>query len=112
MCGDGAAAVPSGLRVKGVTLGSGDVAERGCTVSIRWRGGLNRGDEFGSGKVTFRIGDRRVVAGLEKGVVGMRVGGVRQVQVSPHLGHRDRAVPGIPPNAVLSFEVELLAVSV
>ena len=79
-------------------------------VSIRWRGALNRGDQFGTGEVTFRVGERRVIAGLEKGVVGMRVGGVRLLRVSPHLGYSDRAIPGVPPHAVLNFEVELLAV--
>jgi FKBP-type peptidyl-prolyl cis-trans isomerase len=108
---DGAeAVVPSGLKVEDVTAGSGAAAERGSTVSVRWRGTLNRGDPFGSGEVTFRIGERQVVAGLEMGVVGMRVGGTRRLRVSPHLAYRDQAVPGVPANAVLNFEVELLAV--
>jgi FKBP-type peptidyl-prolyl cis-trans isomerase FkpA len=102
--------VPSGLRVEDVIVGSGPTAERGSKVSIRWRGTLNRGDEFGAGEVSFRVGERRVVAGLEKGVVGMRVGGIRRQRVSPHLGYRDRAVPGVPANAVLNFVVELVAV--
>ena len=102
--------MPSGLKVEDVAVGSGAIAERGSTVSIRWRGILNRGDEFGAGDVSFRVGERRVVAGLEVGVVGMRVGGLRRLRVSPHLGYRDQAVPGVPANAVLTFEVELLAV--
>jgi FKBP-type peptidyl-prolyl cis-trans isomerase len=102
--------VPSGLKVEDVTVGSGAAAERGATVSIRWRGTLNRGDEFGSGEVSFRVGERRVIAGLEKGVVGMRVGGIRRLRVSPHLGYRDQTVPGVPANAVLTIELELLGV--
>jgi peptidylprolyl isomerase len=102
--------VPSGLKVEDVTVGSGAVAEQGRTVCIRWHGTLNRGDEFGSGEVSFPIGERRVVAGLEMGVVGMRVGGTRRLRVSPHLGYRDQVVPGVPANAVLNFEVELLDV--
>ena len=49
-----------------------------------------------------------MVAGLSRGVIGMRVGGVRRLRVSPHLGYGDQAVPGVPANAVLVFEVELL----
>jgi FKBP-type peptidyl-prolyl cis-trans isomerase len=98
------------LKVEDVNVGTGATAERGTTVTIRWRGTLNRGDEFGSGEVSFRIGERRVVAGLELGVVGMRVGGTRRLRVSPHLGYRDQAVPGVPANAVLNFEVDLLDV--
>jgi FKBP-type peptidyl-prolyl cis-trans isomerase len=100
----------SGLRIEDMTVGIGPAAGRDNFVTIRWRGWLNRGDEFGSGTTTFKVGRREVVAGLERGVIGMRVGGVRRLRVSPHLGYRDRAVPGIPPDAVLSFEVELLDV--
>jgi FKBP-type peptidyl-prolyl cis-trans isomerase len=77
-------------------------------VTVRWRGTLNRGDEFGNGTVSFRVGRRQVVAGLDHGVVGMRVAGVRCLRVSPHLGYRDKIVPDVPANAVLNFEVELL----
>ena len=40
----------------------------------------------------------------------MRVGGVRRLRASPHLGYRDQAVPGVPADAVLNFEVKLLGV--
>src|SRR4051812_25208828 len=96
----------SGLKVEVLTVGTGTVAGRGDVVTIRWRGRLNRGEEFGSGTSTFTVGRREVIAGLERGVVGMRVGGARRLRVSPHLGYRDQAVPGVPPNAVLEFEVE------
>ena len=100
----------NGLKVEDVIVGSGAIAERGSTVLIRWRGNLNRGDPFCSGELWVRIGERRVVAGLEKGLVGMRVGGTRRLRVSPHLGYRDQVVPGVPTNAVLNFEVDLLEV--
>jgi FKBP-type peptidyl-prolyl cis-trans isomerase len=32
------------------------------------------------------------------------------LRVSPHLGYRDQAVPGVPANAVLNFEVKLLSI--
>jgi FKBP-type peptidyl-prolyl cis-trans isomerase FkpA len=101
----------SGIDIEEVVVGEGLAAERGRIVSIRWRGTLNRGDPFGEGEVSFRAGGREVVAGLSRGVIGMRVGGVRRLRVSPHLGYRDQAVPGVPANAVLVFEVELLGVS-
>ena len=98
----------SGIEIEEVAVGNGAVVERGQLVSVRWRGTLNRGDPFGSGEVSFRAGGREVVAGLSRGVIGMRVGGMRRLRVSPHLGYRERAVPGVPANAVLVFEVELL----
>lgn len=97
-----------GIEIVDVAIGTGPEADRGQFVLVRWKGTLNRGDAFGEGQVSFRAGSRDVVAGLSRGVVGMRVGGVRRLRVSPHLGYRDREVPGIPANAVLVFEVELL----
>lgn len=102
--------VISGLKIEEVSVGAGPAAEPGATVTIEWRGWLNRGDEFGSGSESFRIGQRRLIPGLERGVIGMRVGGVRKLRVSPHLGYRNQEVPGVPPNAVLNFEIELLGV--
>ncbi|MBY0231073.1 MAG: FKBP-type peptidyl-prolyl cis-trans isomerase [Gemmataceae bacterium] len=102
--------MPSGLEIEEVVEGTGAVAEPGCAVTIRWRGKPRRGDEFGAGTQSFRLGDRSVIAGLGLGVQGMRVGGKRRLRISPHLGYGDRAVPGVPPNAVLLIEVELLSV--
>jgi len=59
---------------------------------------------------TFRIGAREIIPGLEYGVEGMRVGGIRRILVPPHLGYGPQSIPGIPPNSKLTFEVELLKV--
>jgi len=98
----------SGLKIEDVKLGTGPLAERGDIASIEWCGWLNQGHEFGSGRQSVQIGGRNVIAGLEYGLIGMGVGGVRKLRVSPHFGYRDQSVPGIPPNAVLNFEINLL----
>jgi FKBP-type peptidyl-prolyl cis-trans isomerase FkpA len=102
----------SGVKLRDLRVGGGAVAERGATVSVRYDASLNRGERFQEGiSYSFRLGRREVIAGLEYGVEGMRVGGLRRITVSPHLGYRDEGVPGvIPPNAVLIFDVELLDV--
>ena len=52
-----------------------------------------------------------MIAGLEYGVKGMRVGGKRRIRVGPHLAYRENGVPStIPANAVLEFRVTLLGV--
>jgi FKBP-type peptidyl-prolyl cis-trans isomerase len=52
-----------------------------------------------------------VIAGLEYGVEGMRVGGRRRFRAAPHLCYRDDGVASvIPSNALLVFAVELMEV--
>jgi len=102
----------SGVEIEEKAVGVGTPVVRGDQVTVRYCGFLNRGDLFQENiTVTFTLGERRVIAGLERGIEGMKVGGVRTLRVSPHLGYRDVGVPGtIPPNAVLVFEVELLSI--
>lgn len=100
----------SGLKIEEIIIGRGAVADVGATVTIEWRVWLNRGESFGGGSESFRIGQRRLIAGLERGVIGMCVGGIRRLRVSPHLGYRDQSVPGIPANVVLKFEVKLIGI--
>jgi FKBP-type peptidyl-prolyl cis-trans isomerase len=104
--------MPSGVKIRDDSMGTGRLAEKGSQVTIRFDLSLNRGDVLRTGEIsTFTIGKRQVIPGLEYGVSGMRVGGRRRIRLSPHLAYRDRGVPGlIPPDAVLVFEVELLAV--
>lgn len=101
-----------GLEYEDVKVGEGSVARRGCSVDVRYDLFLNRGEWVQQNQVcSFRLGERRVVAGLEYGVEGMRAGGERRIRVGAHLGYRDQGVPGVvPPNAVLVFQVTLLAV--
>ena len=104
--------IASGITAEDLKLGEGGAAEHGHFVTTRWKCWLNRGDEVGSGTVAFRIGSRQSIAGFERGVIGMRVGGIRRLRISPHLAYRDKEVPGIPPNAMLVFEVELLELTI
>jgi FKBP-type peptidyl-prolyl cis-trans isomerase len=102
-----------GVEYEELTPGEGSPAVRGCVVNVRYDLILNHGDKVQENQAcTFRLGERRVVTGLEYGVEGMRVGGKRRLRVGPHLGYRDAGVPGIiPANAVLEFHVTLVAIS-
>jgi FKBP-type peptidyl-prolyl cis-trans isomerase len=103
---------PSGLDIEETKVGTGAAVRLGDRVTVRYSGFLNRGDAFQRDVIaTFRLGERRVIAGLERGVDGMKAGGIRKLRVAPHLAYREAGVPGVvPPNAVLVFEVELVAI--
>ena len=102
----------AGVEYEDLEVGDGATADRGCTVEVEYSLFLNRGDCVQKDKrYAFRVGERRVIAGLEYGVEGMRTGGRRRIRVGPHLAYRDAGVPdSIPENAVLEFLVSLLSV--
>lgn len=101
-----------GVEIEEDRPGDGPIAERGATVVVRYSSYLRRGEAFERDRVlTLTLGQRRVIAGLEYAIEGMRVAGRRRIRVGPHLAYRARGVPGrIPPNAVLTFDLELLEV--
>jgi FKBP-type peptidyl-prolyl cis-trans isomerase len=56
-----------------------------------------------------RIDRRSLIAGLFYGIDGMRIGGVRRLEIAPHLAYGERGVPGIvPAGAVLTAEIAIL----
>ena len=91
------------------------MADKGNTVHVHYTGWLTNGKKFdssvGGQPFQFRIGAHQVIAGWEEGVMGMKVGGKRQLRIPPNLAYGKDGYPGaIPPNATLVFDIELLRV--
>jgi FKBP-type peptidyl-prolyl cis-trans isomerase len=64
-----------------------------------------------SNPFTFTLGQGQVIAGWDKGVVGMRVGGRRELIIPPSLGYGAQSPgAGIAANDTLVFVVDLLKV--
>lgn len=62
--------------------------------------------------MVFKTGEQRCLPGLEEGIQGMQVGGVRKVRVPPNKGYGDRWYRGIvPPDSHLEFEAELIDIA-
>jgi FKBP-type peptidyl-prolyl cis-trans isomerase FklB len=108
----GVITLPDGLQYKVITNGSGTVPTPNDVVTVNYRGTLIDGTEFDSsinrGKpAQFPVGN--VIPGWTEALTQMKVGSKWQVFVPSKLAYGERGRPGIPPNAVLIFEVELLS---
>jgi len=110
-------APPPYLDVTDITAGDGAEATKGATAVVHYVGvAYSTGEQFDASwdrgePFDFPVGGRRVIAGWDSGVAGMRVGGRRRLLVPPHLGYGDRGVPGvIAPGETLVFVVDLLDV--
>ena len=67
-------------------------------------------DTYASGEpLEFTIGVGQVIAGWDKGIVGMKVGEVRKLTIPYVMAYGENSLEGIPPYSDLYFEVELVA---
>ena len=59
----------------------------------------------------FTIGAGQVIRGWDVGIAGMKVGEGRILEINPDYAYGEAGAGGvIPPNATISFEVELLQI--
>lgn len=84
-------------------------AKPGDTVVVKYEGRLKDGTVFdAANSFDFALGAGDVIKGWDQGIVGMKIGGVRKLQVPSKLGYGKRgSPPDIPPNADLFFTVTL-----
>jgi FKBP-type peptidyl-prolyl cis-trans isomerase FkpA len=107
----------SGLQYWDIVVGHGFEAVRGKRVTVHYSGYLMTGQKFDSSvdrnePLEFRMGDSNIIRGWHDGVAGMKIGGKRKLRIPPGLAYGSSGAGGgaIPPHAVLTFDIELLAV--
>lgn len=109
-----------GVKITILQEGNGEVAKSGDTVAMNYTGKLTDGTVFDSnvdpkfGHVqpfVFTIDAGMVIKGWDVGVAGMKVGEKRNLLITPEFGYGATGAGNIiPPNATLSFDVELVAI--
>ncbi|MBX3723064.1 MAG: FKBP-type peptidyl-prolyl cis-trans isomerase [Turneriella sp.] len=101
----------SGITITTIKAGTGAQPNAGSTVKVHYRGTLLNGQEFDSSykrgqPATFPLG--QVIRCWTEGVQKIKVGGKAKLICPANLAYGSRALPGIPANSTLVFEVELL----
>ena len=110
-------APPKDLVSEDRVVGAGAEAVPGSTVVVHYVGvSWSTGKEFDASwerrkTFSFKLGAGSVIQGWDVGVVGMKVGGQRQLTIPPALGYGARAMGTIKPNETLVFVIDLLDVS-
>jgi peptidylprolyl isomerase len=106
----------SGLQYTEVKLGEGAQPQPGQVVAVHYTGKLQDGTVFDSSfsrgdPIRFPLGQGFVIPGWDEGIALMRVGGQAVLVIPPDLAYGESGAGGvIPPNATLTFEVELVEV--
>ena len=106
--------LPSGVKVTHTVDGTGAQPKASDTVKVHYKGTLADGKEFDSSykrnaPATFPLS--RVVPCWTEGMQKIKVGGKATLTCPPATAYGDRGAGGVvPPNATLTFEVELLAI--
>ena len=105
----------SQLLAKDEVIGMGEIATVGSRVVVHYTGKFADGNVFDSSvsrnePFQFVLGSGQVIKGWDDGIVGMRVGGKRLLQIPPELGYGANDYGPIPGGSTLYFEVELLKV--
>ena len=110
---EGIKTLPSGLQYKVLTEGSGKTPRATDQVTVNYKGTLINGSEFDNSykrgnPTTFQLG--KVIKGWMEALQLMKEGSKWQLFIPPELGYGERGAGPVPPNSVLIFEVELLAI--
>lgn len=127
--------VVQGVTVDDRKVGTGRTAKAGDRVGMRYIGKLQNGKVFDcefppflrlaretrdantdasankkGAPFSFKLGKGEVIQGWDIGVAGMSVGGERRLTIPARLAYGSRAIPGIPANSTLIFDVKLLEI--
>ncbi|MGN6405384.1 FKBP-type peptidyl-prolyl cis-trans isomerase [Sinomonas sp.] len=109
--------VPTELKIIDLIEGDGREVAPGDTVSAHYVGvAWSSGEEFDSSwnrgaPLDFRVGVGQVIQGWDQGLLGMKLGGRRRLEIPSDLAYGSRGAGGaIGPNESLIFVVDRVGV--
>ncbi|MHC2071035.1 FKBP-type peptidyl-prolyl cis-trans isomerase [Bremerella sp. T1] len=111
---EGVETTKTGLQYKVIEAGTGATPKLTDTVVCHYKGTLVDGTEFDS---SYKRGEpaqfpvNGVIAGWTEALQKMKVGGKWKLYIPANLAYGPQGRPGIPPNAVLLFDIELLDIA-
>jgi peptidylprolyl isomerase len=110
---------PNGLIIEELKLGTGEACPEKATVVCHYKvmlaaNGQQVQSSYDSGQpAEFSLdpaSPNTVIKGWQEGIPGMKIGGKRRLIVPAELAYGAGGRPGIPPNSMLEFEVELVEI--
>lgn len=110
--------VSDGVSKDILSNGTGRKIQRGDTITVHCTGSLSTPlkkfwstKDPGQSPFTFQVGVGKVIAGWDEGCLTMNVGEIARITIAGYKGYGARGFPawGIPPNAELQFEIEILS---
>ncbi|MCC3271470.1 FKBP-type peptidyl-prolyl cis-trans isomerase [Arthrobacter zhangbolii] len=108
---------PTDLVIEDIVVGDGQEVKAGDTVSTHYVGvAFSTGEEFDASwnrgtPLDFRVGVGQVIQGWDQGLLGMKVGGRRRLEIPSSMAYGDRgAGSAVAPGESLIFVVDLLGV--
>jgi peptidylprolyl isomerase len=111
-------APPRKLVKEDIVKGTGPAAKPGDTVVVHYVGmNFSNGHEFDASWDTgqpfpVQLGAGMVIKGWDKGLVGIKKGGRRELIIPPELGYGAQGYPpDIPPNETLVFVVDAISIN-
>lgn len=102
------------LKIDDVQLGTGKGAEVLDLIEVHYTGTLMDGKKFDSSldsgrPFEFQLGVGAVILGWDQGVKGMKIGGVRNLEIPSKLAYGERGAGDvIPANSDLKFNIKML----
>ncbi len=105
---------PGGVSYWDIKVGTGPEAVKGMMVKMHYTGWFTNGKKFdssiGGEPYSLKLGGGDVIKGWDEGIVGMKVGGKRQLKIPPEMAYGHQGYPGaVPPDTILIFDVELMS---